>query len=109
MVGTISSAPKHFKVTYCPQRANKLEEQPSPGNVRLVCTKPGCGYIHYDSPTPVVAVIVETPDGVVLAHNRQWPVGMFSLISGFLERGEIPEECARRETRRGSLLRPVGL
>ena len=87
-----------YKINYCPQCGNKLEEQLSPSGTRLVCARPGCGYVHYDNPTPVLAIIVETPEGVVLAHNRQWPVGMFSLISGFLECGETSEECAQRET-----------
>ncbi len=58
-----------------------------------------CGFVHWNNPTPVVAVVVETPQGVVLAHNVAWPENVFSIITGFLDAHELPEECAVRETR----------
>ena len=33
-----------------------------------------------------------------MAHNVTWPKTFYSIITGFLEAGEDPEECARRET-----------
>lgn len=62
----------------------------------------GCGFIHYDNPTPVVAAVVEHDGKVVLAHNRAWPEALRSfhgLITGFLERAESPEQCALREVK----------
>ena len=69
--------------------------------VRNVCSA-GCGFVHYDNPTPVVAAVVEHNGMIVLAHNRAWPKSMswfYGLITGFLERGESPEECALREVK----------
>ncbi len=57
-----------------------------------------CGFVHFNNPTPVVAVIVETPQGVVLAHNTAWPEGMFSIITGFVDAYELPQQTAIRET-----------
>ncbi len=57
-----------------------------------------CGFVHFNNPTPVVAVIVETEQGVVLAHNVAWPEGMFSIITGFVDAYELPEQTALRET-----------
>ncbi|OUR69943.1 hypothetical protein A9Q73_01125 [Bermanella sp. 47_1433_sub80_T6] len=57
-----------------------------------------CGFVHFNNPTPVVAVIVETEEGVVLAHNVAWPPGMFSVITGFVDAYELPEQTAIRET-----------
>ncbi len=57
-----------------------------------------CGFVHFNNPTPVVAVIVETEQGVVLAHNVAWPKGMFSVITGFVDAFELPEQTAIRET-----------
>jgi NAD+ diphosphatase len=68
---------------------------------RRVCSA-GCGFIHYDNPTPVVAAVVEHNGMVVLAHNRAWPPAMksfYGLITGFLERAESPEQCALREVK----------
>jgi NAD+ diphosphatase len=48
---------------------------------------------------PVVGIVVETPDGILLAHNRSWPDGVFSIITGFLESGESPERAAIREVK----------
>jgi NADH pyrophosphatase NudC (nudix superfamily) len=57
---------------------------------------------YYDNPTPVIAALVEHNGMVVLAHNRAWPQAFrsfYGLITGFLERGESPEQCALREVK----------
>ena len=59
---------------------------------------PSCGYTDWNNPTPVVACLVIHEDHAILARNQNWPEGMFSVISGFLEYQESPTECARRET-----------
>ena len=59
----------------------------------------GCGFVHYDNPTPVVAAVVEHEGQVVLARNRAWPRTFYGLITGFLEREESPEQCVVREVK----------
>ncbi len=59
---------------------------------------PSCNYTDWNNPTPVIACLVIHEEHAVLARNRTWPEGMFSVISGFLEYQESPIECARRET-----------
>lgn len=54
--------------------------------------------MNWNNPTPVVAALVKVGDEFVLARNRNWPEGFFSLISGFLEAGEAPESAVARET-----------
>lgn len=46
---------------------------------------------------PVIAVLVEYRGKVLLARNAAWKTGTFSVITGFLERDETPEQCALRE------------
>ena len=82
---------------YCPQCAAELEHREIGGALRQAC--PACDFVFWNNPTPVVAVIVETADGVVLARNAAWPEGLFSVITGFLEANEQPEECAIREVK----------
>jgi len=57
----------------------------------------GCAFIAWNNPTPVIAVLVEYQGKVLLARNAAWREGMFSVITGYLEAGETPEECALRE------------
>lgn len=45
----------------------------------------------------VVAVVAETPEGVVMAHNRAWPPKMLAPITGFIEAREDPLAAAKRE------------
>jgi NADH pyrophosphatase NudC (nudix superfamily) len=82
---------------YCPNCGAKTKLQPVDGHVIKACSAK-CGFAHFNNPTPVVAVIVETPDGVVLAHNVAWPAGIFSIITGFVDPLELPEQTAIRET-----------
>lgn len=84
---------------FCPNCAAPLIDKVVEAEPRKICSS-GCGFIHYDNPTPVVAVIVEHAGAVVLAHNRSWPMkNFFGLITGFLERVESPQECAVREVK----------
>jgi NADH pyrophosphatase NudC (nudix superfamily) len=42
---------------------------------------------------------VEYHDTLVLARNAHWPEGMFSMITGYLERNESPESAVLREVK----------
>jgi NADH pyrophosphatase NudC (nudix superfamily) len=83
---------------YCPHCTAPLAERLIDGEPRRACSA-GCGFVHYDNPTPVVAAIVEHDGCVVLARNRAWPATWYGLITGFLERGEAPAQGALREVK----------
>lgn len=82
---------------YCPHCARALERRVIELRERLACPDPGCGYVHWDNPLPVIAALVELNDRIVLARNHAWPEKVFGLITGFIERGESAEEAAARE------------
>ena len=83
---------------FCPECAAPLVDRIVDAEPRRACSA-GCGFVHYDNPTPVVAVIVEHEAAVVLARNRAWPRTFYGLITGFLERVESPAQCAVREVK----------
>lgn len=83
---------------YCPNCAAPLVERMVESEPRRACGS-DCGFVHYDNPTPVVAVIVEHEGTVVLARNKAWPRKFYGLITGFLERNESPQACAVREVK----------
>ncbi|NMG34770.1 NUDIX domain-containing protein [Azoarcus sp. TTM-91] len=86
-------------MNFCPQCATPLAPRQVDELQRLACPAPGCGFVHWDNPTPVVLGLVETEAGFILARNALWPPEVFSLISGFIEREETPEQTILRETR----------
>ena len=47
----------------------------------------------------MVGVIVEHDNKVILANNVNWPRHWFSIITGFLEKQETPEQCVVREVK----------
>ena len=83
---------------YCAHCGASTKEEHIDGHLVKVCSET-CGFAFFNNPTPVVAVIVETPDGVVLAHNVAWPAGMFSVITGYVDPLELPQQTAIRETK----------
>jgi NAD+ diphosphatase len=83
---------------YCPMCAAPLVERADVGEggkLRLGC--PDGHWTHWDNPLPVVAALVEVEGRILLARNAAWPEKAFGLITGFLERGETPEQGAARE------------
>lgn len=82
---------------YCPLCATPLSTRTMEGVPRLACSDALCAYVHWDNPVPVVAALVQYQGGVLLARNVAWPEGRYSVITGFLEKGEAPEEAVLRE------------
>ncbi len=69
------------------------------GRLREACQAESCPFVLWDNPTPVVAGIVEHEGDVILVRNVGWPEKMFGLVSGFLEKGETPDEAIAREVK----------
>ena len=86
-----------MRFTYCPKCSHALIKADLEGVPRVHCPHPGCGFVHYDNPTPVVAAIVQRDDDVILIQNKGWPGTWFGLVSGFLERKEDPATAVLRE------------
>ena len=89
----------NFNMKYCPRCSKPLGQKIIDQRSRLYCEDSSCGYIFWNNPVPVVAMVVETEGGIVLAHNKLFPPDVYSIITGFLETGETPEEAAIRETK----------
>ncbi|MEM9168219.1 MAG: NAD(+) diphosphatase [Pseudomonadota bacterium] len=70
---------------------------PAAGGMKRVC--PACGTEHFPRTDPVVIVLVEHDDAVLLARGAKFPPGYYSALAGFVEAAETPEACVVREVR----------
>lgn len=59
---------------------------------------PNCGAQHFPRVDPVVIMLAELGDRVLLGRQPPWPPGRYSALAGFLEVGESIEEAVARET-----------
>ena len=84
---------------YCPECANALVLKRIDGLDRLSCTSANCGFVYWDNPVPVVAALIQYHDKIVIARNALWPENEFSLVTGYLEKNEMPESAAVREVK----------
>jgi len=97
-------------VRFCPRCGTRLQPRDDHGTPRPTC--PACGYVHYRNPVPAAGVILARGDEVLLVKRRYAPrAGAWCLPAGFMEYGETPERCARRELREetGLVARLTGL
>lgn len=56
-----------------------------------------CGNLSYPHITPAIIVAVLKEEKILLAHNKNFRPGLYSIIAGFVEPGETLEECVKRE------------
>ncbi|MEE9901981.1 MAG: NUDIX domain-containing protein [Acinetobacter haemolyticus] len=68
-------------------------------NVKRFACNSSCGYILWNNPVPIIAILIKYQNKYLIAHNKIWPKGLYSTISGFLEEKETIYECASRETK----------
>ena len=80
---------------FCPVCAEPLTTVFDGERDRLGC--PSGHWKHWDNPLPVLAALVEVEGRILLARNAAWTAKTFALITGFMERGETPEEGVARE------------
>ena len=60
-------------------------------------TCPSCATEHFPRVDPVVIMLAEHNDRVLLGRQPAFPPGRYSALAGFLEAGESIEEAVRRE------------
>jgi len=61
---------------------------------------PNCGRSEFPRICPaVITAITDDENRILLAHNKKFRAGMYSLVSGFNEAGETLEETVVREIR----------
>lgn len=58
---------------------------------------PACNAMHFPRTDPVVIMLVERGNQLLLGRSPGWPEGMYSLLAGFMEPGETLEAAVRRE------------
>jgi len=70
----------------------------APGEAARLC--PACGRMEFPRITPAVITIITNDEGqALLAHNKKFAPGLYSLIAGFVEAGENLETATAREIR----------
>ena len=60
---------------------------------------PKCSAMYFPVVSSAVIVAVTRADELLLAHNRNFRPGMFSLLAGFVDPGETLEQAVVREVR----------
>jgi len=60
---------------------------------------PMCGQLHFPRLAPAIIVVVERGHELLLARSRHFPLGMYSVLAGFVEPGESLEEAVVREVK----------
>lgn len=60
---------------------------------------PQCHATFFPVASPAIIVAVTRGDELLLAHNRNFRAGMFSLLAGFVDPGETLEQAVAREVR----------
>lgn len=90
---------------YCLRCGHALVERYLDGENRMRLQCESCGFVHYENPRVVAAIIVSHGGRVLLQQRAIDPrAGFWTFPGGFLEVGESTEQGAARET-----LEEVGL
>ncbi len=85
-------------INYCQRCGERLSETRIEGRTRPHC--PACGYVVYLDPKVAAAVLV-LQDGKLLLVKRgvEPAMGEWAFPSGYVDRGEVVEDAARREVK----------
>ncbi|HMJ10483.1 MAG TPA: NAD(+) diphosphatase [Polyangiaceae bacterium] len=83
----------HRQQRYC-GRCGQATEPKEGGHLRE-CS--GCRHKHFPRTDPAVLVLISDGARCVLAHQPNFPQGMYSTLAGFVEPGESLEQAVERE------------
>jgi len=80
---------------HCGICGSKMYQKDSQFERAMVCSN--CGNTTWPRTSPAIIVAITKGDKLLLAHNRNFPEGRYSVIAGFVEYAETFEECVKRE------------
>ena len=80
---------------YCGVCGGEMYKKDSMSERAMICSN--CGNMTWPRTSPAIIVAVTKEDKLLLAHNRFFPEGKYSVIAGFVEYGETFEDCVKRE------------
>ncbi|SCL89050.1 NAD(+) diphosphatase [Sporanaerobacter sp. PP17-6a] len=80
---------------YCGRCGSLMERKKNKNERALICPK--CGFTTWPRTSPAIIVAVTKEDKLLLAHNKNFENGRYSVIAGFVEMGETFEQCVKRE------------
>jgi len=83
----------HEQHRFCGRCATACEQLK--GERAMRC--PACGLTCYPRLAPCIMVLVHRGEELLLARNRRFPDGMYSVLAGFVDPGETVEQALRRE------------
>ncbi len=85
-------------VVYCQRCGHALDQREIEHRLRPYC--PGCGYVVFLDPK-LAAVVLALLDGrlVLVRRGIEPAMGRWSFPSGYVDRGEVVEDAARREVK----------
>ena len=78
---------------FCGQCGHPTEDKPE----ERAKNCPACGLVNYPRLSPAIIVAVVKGDRLLLASNKRFKSGYYSVLAGFVEPGETLEECVARE------------
>ncbi|MFD1673526.1 NUDIX domain-containing protein [Alicyclobacillus fodiniaquatilis] len=86
-------------MNFCGQCGGPLQLNINPDGAMKICPK--CKWEWWNPPVPVVIAAVRDEQGhiVYTRNNKNFPVGAWGLVSGFVEQRETLEEAAVREVK----------
>jgi len=70
---------------------------------------PDCGAQHFPRVDPVVIMLAEHGDRILVGRQPSWPAGRYSALAGFVEPGESIEEAVARELHEEAGVRATGV
>ena len=77
---------------FCSKDGNLLKRN---SEISKICNK--CGKEYFPSLSPAIVVLVKKGEEALLVHSKNFRRPFRALVAGFVETGETPEECVRRE------------
>lgn len=83
----------HYRHQFCARCGSQTNM--AAGGAKRVC--PSCETEHFPRVDPVVIMLAQFEDQVLLGRQASWPPGVWSALAGFVEPAETLEEACARE------------
>ena len=79
---------------YCGNCGREMSIKDSSCERAMVCNY--CGYTTWPRTSPAILVAIEKDGKILLASNRYYKEGYYSVLAGFVDYGESFEDCVKK-------------